>query len=118
METERERKRERREIERDEGAKERKREKATEGERDGKKERWRESGGCITGWARARRGRITGLGMVDVTVWRVAWVERTERGGGVSDTAKGEPARVAAMGEKIDILIGQNNWNERTNGRS
>lgn len=38
--------------------------------------------------------------------------------GGVSDTAKGEPARVAAMGEKIDILIGQNNWNERTNGRS
>lgn len=40
------------------------------------------------------------------------------RGRGVSDTAKGEPARVAAMGEKIDILIGQNNWNERTNGRS
>lgn len=38
--------------------------------------------------------------------------------GGGSDTAKGEPARVAAMGEKIDILIGQNNWNERTNGRS
>lgn len=35
-----------------------------------------------------------------------------------SDTAKGELARVAAMGEKIDILIGQNNWNERTNGRS
>lgn len=66
-----------------------------------------------------RRGRITGLGTVDVTVWsRVDWVERAAGGEGVSDTAKGEPARVAAMGEKIDILIGQNNWNERTNGRS
>lgn len=37
---------------------------------------------------------------------------------GRGETAKGEFARVAAMGEKIDILIGQNNWNERTNERS
>lgn len=44
---------------------------------------------------------------------------RAERGGGRErETAKGEFARVAAMGEKIDILIGQNNWNERTNERS
>lgn len=64
------------------------------------------------------------------------WRGRVKRGGRVAketegdgrergrtgDTAKGEPARAAAMGggegEKIDILIGQNNWNERTNGRS
>lgn len=45
--------------------------------------------------------------------------ERVERGEGRErETAKGEFARVAAMGEKIDILIGQNNWNERTNERS
>lgn len=69
-----------------------------------------------------RRGRITGLGTVDATVWEGSTGGkgvRAERGEGRErETAKGEFARVAAMGEKIDILIGQNNWNERTNERS
>lgn len=95
----------------------------------GKRKKGRD-GEKAAGWynrerTRARRGRITGLSTVDVTVWRVAWEERGatqdeagERTAGRATQAKGEPARVAAMGEKIDILIGQNNWNERTNGRS
>lgn len=43
--------------------------------------------------------------------------ERVKRARGKAE-GDCEFARVAAMGEKIDILIGQNNWNERTNERS
>lgn len=47
--------------------------------------------------------------------------EEGEGGRDDDDTAKGERARWKSRDngrEKIDILIGQNNWNERTNGRS
>lgn len=68
------------------------------------------------------KGKNHGVGgTVDVTVWRVAGEERAEGGrgrGSERHCKRRTRERVAAMGEKIDILIGQNNWNERTNGRS
>lgn len=90
--------------------------------KESEKKRWLR----VTGRAVARKGRITGSQARSMLPYG-GWRGRVERGGEAKgwrgtgkagDIAKGEPARAAVMGEKIDILIGQNNWNERTNGRS
>jgi len=74
----------------------REREKETARERQNG-ERWRGRMYNRPGRGEMREGRITGLGTVDATVWRVAWVERGRERERLraSDTAKGEPARVA-----------------------
>lgn len=97
----------------------------SERERKRKKKRWRESGWLYNRTGEGEKGKNHGVGHGRCYRMEGGLGGKGGRGaaggggrGGASDTAKGEPARVAAMGEKIDILIGQNNWNERTNGRS